>query len=63
MEKRFQYQICGKRLNGKTEVLAEPVSITYASSFIKNQRRKYEKLGFMYLFALPLQPQLNSKQL
>ena len=55
MAKRFQYQLCGKRLNGKTEVLAEPVSITYASSFIKNMRAKYEKLGYLYLFAIPIQ--------
>ena len=54
MAKRFYYQLCGKRVNGKTEILAEPVSIVYASSFIKNMRNKYEKLGYLYLFALPI---------
>ncbi len=48
------YQLCGKRMNGKTEVIMEKTSILFASSFIKNMRKKYEKMGFMYLYAIPL---------
>lgn len=47
------YQLCGKRINGKVDVIQEKTSILFASSFIKNMRAKYEKLGYLYLFAIP----------
>lgn len=53
MRKR-QYQLCGKKMNGKVDVIMEKTSILFASSFIKNMRPKYEKLGYMYLFAIPI---------
>lgn len=55
MKQQRKYQLCGKRINGKVDVIQERTSITFASSFIKNMRAKYEKLGYMYLFAIPIQ--------
>lgn len=54
MKPQRKYQLCGKKINGKVEVLVEKTSIAFASAFIKNQRNKYMKMGFLYLFAIPI---------
>jgi hypothetical protein len=54
MNPKRKYQLCGKKPNGKVDVIVEKTSILFASSFIKNMRAKYEKLGYLYLFALPI---------
>ncbi len=52
--KRTQpYQLCGKKINGEVEVLQEKTSISFASGFIKNMRKRYEKMGYLYLYAIP----------
>ena len=52
--KQRKYQLCGKKPNGKVDVIQEKTSKTFASSFIKNMRPKYQKLGYLYLFAIPI---------
>lgn len=54
MKPQRKYQLCGKKINGKVEIIMEKTSILFASAFIKNQRAKYEKMGFLYLFAIPI---------
>ena len=52
--KQRKYQLLGKKLNGKVEVIMEKTSITFACSYIKNQRQRYTKMGYVYCFAIPI---------
>jgi hypothetical protein len=54
MNPKRKYQLCGKKPNGKVDVIVEKTSILFASSFIEKMRPKYEKMGYMYLFAIPV---------
>lgn len=54
MKPQRKYQLLGKRMNGKVDVIIEKTSIIFACSFIEKQRAKYTKMGYLYCFAVPI---------
>jgi hypothetical protein len=49
-----KYNLCAKHMDGHVEVIKENLSLTNCIGGIKHSTRKYEKEGYLYLFALPI---------
>lgn len=54
MKPQRKYQLLGRKVNGKVEVIMEKTSILFACSYIEKQRAKYTKMGYVYCFAVPI---------